>query len=319
MKILITGITGRIGASLAAQLLQQGHDIRGLVWPRDPEIEKIQQLGIELMSGSLTDSADVQRAMAGIEAVYHFGAAFQGGGPFTIDEYFEINVRGTFNMLEAARQSDTLQQFFFASSDALYEKYVPGGLTEPITEAMPRKPSSTYALTKMLGEDLCQGYWRIHRLPVTIFRFSMVFGPGEILAFPQFYLSAMKNSKPELKARWAGEEHLVALKDEQGRYFKKHVADVRDIVSGCLVTLGQEVAFGEIFQLAGPEAFTWDEAVYHLSDKLEIPYLDVTISGAPTFYEFDLSKARTLLGFQPKYNITCMIDDAMKLKIDHEQ
>ena len=104
MRILITGITGRIGANLAQQLVERGHQLRGLVWPRDPRVENLKQMQVELVEGSLTEPTAVEQAIEGIEVVYHLGAAFQGGGPFTDEEFFEINVRGTFNMLEAVRR-----------------------------------------------------------------------------------------------------------------------------------------------------------------------------------------------------------------------
>ncbi|MGH2371094.1 MAG: NAD-dependent epimerase/dehydratase family protein, partial [Chloroflexota bacterium] len=168
MRVLVTGITGRIGANLAAALLNQGHQVRGLVWPRDPRIEKLNGLDIELQNGSLTEEADVRRAVDGMDAVYHLGGAFQGGGPFTEQEYFEINVRGTFLMLEAARSSPQLQRFAFASTDALYDKYVPGGMPEPITEATPRRPRGWYALSKSVDEELCNGYRRTYRVPLVV-------------------------------------------------------------------------------------------------------------------------------------------------------
>jgi nucleoside-diphosphate-sugar epimerase len=61
MRILITGITGRIGGNLAAQLLGQGHEVRGLVWPKDPRIEKFKGYELELVEGSLTNYDDVIR------------------------------------------------------------------------------------------------------------------------------------------------------------------------------------------------------------------------------------------------------------------
>ncbi len=313
MRILITGITGRIGANLAAALVGLGHRVRGLVWARDRRVEKLEGLGVELLEGSLTDMGEVQQAVDNMEAVYHLGAAFQGGGPFTEEEYFEINVRGTFNMLEAAR-AQKVEQFVFASSDALYEKYIPGGMAEPITEETPRRARGAYALTKALGEEMCTGYWLGHSLPTTVLRFAMVMGGEEVLNFPQFYLSRIKDGHPELAELWEGEERLVILKDMQGRYFKKHVADVRDIVHGCLSALGKERAFGGIFQLGGPAAFTWDEAVYRLSEILRIPHVEVEVSGPPTFYEFDLDKASRLLSFHPQYDIVRMIVDALSLQ-----
>ena len=315
MRILITGITGRIGSTLAAALLREGHTVRGLVWPRDPQVERLQGLAVELQHGSLTEAADVRRAMEGVEAVYHLGAAFQAGGPFSVDDYFEMNVRGTFLMLEAARAQQGLPQFVFASTDAVYDKYPPGGMTEPIREDfMPRRPRGWYSLSKAMGEELCEGYWRTYGLPVTVLRFCLVVGPGEILDFPPFYLSRLKEQQPDLAPLWCGEERLVVLKDPQGRPYKKHISDVRDIVHGCVCVLAKRQAAGETIQLAGPRPFTWDEAVPHLSRRLGIPYIEAISAGIPTFYEFDLSKARRLLGFEPRFDIKRMIDDAVTFR-----
>ena len=311
MSVLITGVTGRIGANLAGTLVKQGHSVRGLVWPRDTRIDKLDGLNVELVSGSLTNPEDVQRAIRGVGAVYHLGAAFQGGGPFSETDYFEINVRGTFNMLEAARAQDRPPRFIFAGTDAIYEKYVPGGLADPIREDLtPRRCRGWYALSKSLGEELCTGYWLTYELPVVVLRFCMVFGAGEILDFPQFHLGGLKG-RPEFKGMHYGTERLVVLKDREGRPYKKHVADVRDIVQGCQLAMCAEDVSGEIIQLAGPGPFTWDEAVPYLSERLGVPYIEAILQGDPTFYEFDLSKARRLLGFKPRYNIRRMIDDAL--------
>lgn len=315
MRILITGITGRIGANVAAVLRRQGHDVRGLVWGRDRRVRKLEDLHVELLEGSLTEPADVRRAVAGVDAIYHLGAAFQGGGPFSVEDYFEINVRGTFNVLEAAREHGAIRQVIVASTDAVYEKYVPGGLAEPIREdAMRPRPRGWYALTKSLAEDLALGYSRTSKLPVTVVRFALVVGAGEILDFPQFYLSKLQQTDPSLRPLWQGEERLVVLKDAAGRPFKKHIADVRDIVAGCVAALGKPAAVGEAFQLAGPRPFTWDEAIPYLSERLSTPYVEATCGGVPTFYEFDLSKARERLGFVPQYDIFRMIDDAIAFR-----
>ena len=311
MRVLITGITGRIGANLAKQLVERGHQLRGLVWPRDPRMENLKKMQIELVEGSLTELATVEQAIEGIEVVYHLGAAFQGGGPFTDEEFFEINVRGTFNMLEAARRVKGMGQFLFASSDAVYDKYVPGGMNAPIDEQTPRVPKGAYALTKALGEELCNGYWQSYQVPTTILRFAMVWAVDEILEFPQFYLSKMKEVHPELAALWQGEECAVLLKDQRDRPFKKHIADVRDIVHGCLCALDKERALGETFQLAGPRAFTWDEVSYRLAELRDMPHVEAAVKATPTFYEFNLRKAEEYLGFSPSCDIVRMIVDAL--------
>jgi len=319
MKVLVTGITGRIGANLAAALVAQDHTVRGLVWARDARVEKLEGLGVELQYGSLTDPDDVRRAVDSVEAVYHLGGAFQGGGPFTTDEYFEINVRGTYLMLEACRALGTqLKHLLFASTDALYDKYVPGGMTEPIDpDRTPRRPRGWYALSKSLGEELCHGYMRTSRMPVTVLRFALVVGAGEIADFHQFYLSRLKETHKDLAPLWeqsGGDERLVVVRDERGRPWRKHIADVRDIVGACVAALGNEATYGETFQLAGPAPFTWDEAVPYLAERLGIPYVEGTARGTPTYYEYDLSKLRRVLGYEPRYGINRMIDDAVAFK-----
>ncbi len=312
MKILVTGITGRIGANLAAALVRDGHSVRGLVWPQDRRVEKLGGLDLELQYGSLTDVDDVRNAVEGVDAVYHLGAAFQGGGPFTTEDYFEINVRGTFNMLEVATANPNLHHFILASTDSVYKKSAPGGMTEPVREDVtPRSLAGWYGVSKGMAEDMCTSYFRGSSMPTTVLRFPNTLGAGEIIKYAAFYLSSYKDSKPELARLWQGEEKLVLLRDENGRPWKKHMGDVRDVVHGCVVALGKEPAFGQTFQLGAPKAFTWDEAVPHMSERLDIPFVDAPVSGTPTFYEYDLTKARTLLGFEPQYDIIRMIDDAV--------
>ncbi|HET7770784.1 MAG TPA: NAD(P)-dependent oxidoreductase [Chloroflexota bacterium] len=319
MKILVTGVTGRIGANLAAALRRDGHEVRGLVWGRDPRVEKLAPLGLELIEGSLTSAEDTRRACEGVEAVYHLGAAFQGGGPFTTDEYFEINVRGTFNMLEAAKaQGPALKHFVFSSTDAVYEKYVRGGMNELIREdELPRKPKGWYSISKSVGEELCNGYHRSFKTPVTVVRFPTVLSVDEILLYRQIALSKLMRAQPDLAPLWqesGGEERLVLVRDPDGRAYKKHIADVRDVVHGCVCVLGKERAAGETFQLGSPTAFKWDELVPYLSEKTGVPYVDARSSAIPTYYEYDLSKARDLLGYRPRYGFREMVDDAIAWK-----
>ena len=69
MRILVTGVTGRIGGNLAATLAGAGHEVRGLVWARDARTAKLAGLGLELVEGTLTDRPAIDRAVEGVEAV----------------------------------------------------------------------------------------------------------------------------------------------------------------------------------------------------------------------------------------------------------
>ena len=334
MQILITGISGRIGANLAKALIEAGHTVRGLIWENDRRSEKLAGLPVELVEGTITNVADVATAVAGVDAVCHLAAAFQGGGPFSNEQYFEINVRGTFNLLEAARQQvKPLQHFFYASTDAIYEKYIPGGIPEPIQEeTMKIAPGGQYALTKYLGEELALGYQRNYGVPVTVFRFALAVAGDEILSFPQFYLlhwlkTYEKLTTPDavkvyqqLQALCLADEKvakrcLLLARDENGRSYKKHIADVRDIVQGFTDALGKPNVVGQIFQLAAPTPYTWEEAIPYLAAKLRVDYVDVNLAGhVTTFYEFDMSKGQRLFSYQPRYDIFAMIDDAIAFR-----
>lgn len=111
-----------------------------------------------MFDGSLKNQGDAARAVEGVEVVYHLGAAFQGGGPFTDEEYLEINMRATLSMLEAAGKAGGLTHCIFASSDALYDKYVSGGHAKPINELTSPIAKGAYPLSEALGEELCKGY-----------------------------------------------------------------------------------------------------------------------------------------------------------------
>ncbi len=340
MKILVTGISGRIGANLAKALIEAGHEVRGLVWANDRRLDKLSALDVELVEGTIENPADTDKAVSGVDAICHLAAAFQGGGPFSNAQYFEINVRGTSNMLEAARQyAPNLQHFFYASTDAIYDKYLPGGIAEPIREDRFKiAPTGQYAVTKYLGEELCRGYHRTYQLPVTIFRFAMAMAGDEVLNFPQFYLSHWR----KVYEKMAGEEAaavraqlqeiyattgegaqkcLLIARDENGRSYKKHVADVRDIVRGFTDAVGNAGAggktgvVGEVFQLAAPVPYTWEETVPYLAQKLGADMVDVRLLGnTPTFYEFDMSKGKRLFDYQPSYDMLRMIDDALAFR-----
>ena len=325
MQVLITGITGRVGAYLAQTLTDDGHQVRGLVWAGDPNTERLEELPIDLVEGDLTNVEDVRHAMKGIEIVCHLGAAFQAGGPFTHDDYFQINVGGTFNMLEAASEQK-VQHFFFASTDAIYKKYPVDGLNQPIREdLMPRKETGWYALSKVLGEEMCISYFRSQRVPVTIFRFALVFATDEILNFRQFYLNYWQNLYAQRTTGIAAEtrkdlfnhqtEKLVVARDKNGRSYQKHVLDVRDLVRAFQSSIGKKQAMGEVFQLAAPEPFAWETTIPYLAQSLELEYIDLCLfDQTPTFYQFDLGKSKEKIGFQPKYDVFNTIDYALNYR-----
>ena len=313
MRVLVTGVTGRIGANVAAALVAAGHEVRGLVWARDSRTEKLAGLGLDLVEGTLTDRAAIDRAVDGVQAIYHLGGAFQGGGPFSPDEYFDINVRGTFNVLEAARTLPNLDVLAIASTDAIYEKYIPGGVAAPIDESTPSRPSGLYAVTKAQAETLGLGYARSFGMPVVALRFALVVGAGEFATFPQFFAANLRAQRGATLRLPEGtpDDALVAIRTPTGRPWRKHIVDVRDIVGACLACLGRPAAHRHAIQLGAPKPFTWDEVIPDLASRLDRPWVTAIDDGIPTDYAFDLTRCRTVLGYEPVIDTARMVADAV--------
>ena len=328
MNILVTGITGRVGANVARHFLQKGHKVRGFVWPGDRQSEKLAQVGAEIVEGNLSSSADVNAAAEGQEVILHLGAAFQAGGPFTPEQYFDTNVKGTFNVLEAALGlGDRLKHVMLTSTDATMSKYPPNGIDDPIREdSLPLDTTDWYGYTKVLDEHLVNRYVRHEKLRATVIRFSNVWGAGEVLDFRQFHLKTFidqfasrkdeegRRAYEEMKSAYKGEPHLVIACDRNGRPWKKQMIEVREIVHAYDRAVGNPNTYGNVYQLASREPFTWDRIVPYIAEKTGAPVTRVNLPMNPTFYEYDLSAAKNDFGYSPTMSIEEMVDDALRYK-----
>lgn len=329
MKVLITGITGRVGANVARQFLRNGHDVRGFVWPGDRQAEKMWSLGAEIVEGDLASAADVHAAAGGQEVILHMGAAFQAGGPFTPEQYMDVNVKGTFNVLQASLElGDLLRHVIVTSTDATMFKYPPDGISEPIAEdSLPLVTTDWYGYSKVLCESLVDRYYRHDNLPATVIRFANVWGAGEILKFPAFHLATFldqfrdrtddegRATYERLKTESAGDgggQRLVVARDLNGRPWKKHNIEVRDIVHAYEKAMGNPNTFGRVYQIGAKEPFTWDEIIPYMSEATGIPYSTVDLAMPPNFYEYDLSAARNDFGYDPQLSVFDMVDEAVR-------
>ena len=325
MRILITGMTGRVGANIAKRFVDIGHEVTGFVWAGDRQSEKIAQIGADIVEGDLASSSDVAKAVQGSEAIFHLGAAFQAGGPFTPEQYFDVNVKGTFNVLEAALQSDRLQHVIHTSTDGTMEKYPPEGIEEPIREdSLPLSATGWYGYTKVLTEHLVDRYVRAEALPATVFRFANAWGAGEVLDFPQFHMRTFMDqlealNDDETRAAYEtmsnaydGDPHLIIAADRHGRPWKKHFVEVRDIVHAYENAVSNPATFGKTYQLASKTPFHWDKMIPYIAQQLGAPFTRVDLPLTPTYYEYDLSAAKRDFNFDPPLSLRDMIDEAIE-------
>lgn len=159
-------------------------------------------------------------------------------------------------------------------------------------------------------------------------RFANVWGAGEILDFPQFHVRTFlrpfeTRTDPEGRAtyqaiRAAAEEgvRLIVACDRNGRPWKKHNLEVRDLLHAYDRALGQPATFGRTYQIASREPFTWDEIVPYLAGRLGLPYSRLPLAMNPTFYEYDLSAARGDFGYDPRLTVREMAEEALRFRRD---
>ena len=335
MKILITGATGRIGANLAARLLQRGHKIRSFVYPGDASrAHKLDSYkDVETVTGDLRNSDDTRAAVQGVDAIYHLAAAF--GGPFDNRDYLHINAMGTLNLLESARElCPNLHRFVYASTEGVYwdarinGRYFERPISEDMTGSLPDMP---YLLTKWLGEELALTYHFQYGIPVTAMRFSTVIEPSEFLndaGLPRLFLysqacrqytgqTARDASEQKLidalLAGDTGEEKLLLSRNPNGVAYRQHFADVRDIAQGLLLCIERDQAIGEAFNLAGAAIFDWGEIVPRLAERYGLPVAEARLP-FQNYFTLDLSKIQSRLGFQPRHDFDSIMTTAQAIR-----
>ena len=346
MKILVTGGTGRIGANLVTRLLDAGHSVRSFVYPGDASrAHKLDAYaGVETVFGDLRAPDDVSNAVAGVDAIYHLAAAFQG--PFDNRQYLDINAMGTLNILESVRElCPNLHRFVYASTEGVYWDARLNGryFQQPIREDMIGEyPNMPYLMTKRLGEELALVYHFQYGLPTCAMRFSTVIEPSEFLneaGLPSHFLysaayktysdsqSYQMSNMPgkdrsdadvqamidTIVAGWDGEEKLLLSLNPDGAPYRQHFGDVRDIAAGLALALERDEAVGEAFNLAGPAIFDWGELVPLLAERYNMPYTEARIPFM-NYFELDLSKIKTKLGFEPRHDFNSILATAEAIR-----
>ena len=327
MKALITGISGRVGANLAHEMLRRGYEIRGLVMPDDPQADKARRLGIEIVEADIADAPRVRKAAAGVDCIVHLAAQIPQGAS-SAERMLDVNTRATMSLLEGALDSPVpLQRFVLASTYQTYNPFVTQDIA--FTEDTPQKPIDIYALTKLLSEEICWTYLREYGLPATSLRYCSIKAANEVLGMlkPAWLGYFIEMTLSRNRIPWFGAEHIeetmailsdllktpdavCAVSDAQGKPWRLVVTDVRDVVAGTLLALERDEAVGEAFNMTGAPPVTYAAAARVIADATSRPYREVTMpffrgAQAPT------DKARAMLGYDPQYSFDKMVDTAL--------
>lgn len=182
MKVLVTGADGFIGSHLVEELLDEGYEVKAFTfynsfntwgWLDSLPKQKLNQ--IEMFSGDIRDPNGVYEAMKGVDMVFHLAALI--AIPFSYhspDSYVDTNIKGTLNVLQAARKHGT-KRVLITSTSEVYGT----ALYVPIDEKHPFQGQSPYSATKIGADRLAESFYRSFDLPVTIVRPFNTYGPRQ--------------------------------------------------------------------------------------------------------------------------------------------
>ena len=181
-KILVTGSDGFIGSHLTEELVRQGYEVKAFVyynsfntWGWLDSLPAEIMRHVEVFAGDIRDPYGVKEAMKGCGAVFHLAALI--AIPFSYhspDAYVDTNIKGTLNVLQAARELEA-ERVLVTSTSEVYgtAQYV------PIDEKHPYQGQSPYSATKIGADRLAESFYRSFGLPVTIVRPFNTYGPRQ--------------------------------------------------------------------------------------------------------------------------------------------
>ncbi|MEK7477307.1 MAG: NAD-dependent epimerase/dehydratase family protein [Candidatus Coatesbacteria bacterium] len=294
MKVLVTGVAGFIGSTLAERLLDAGHEVVGIDCFTPYYSRALKEAN---MSGFIESprfqfheadlrSAEIAPLLNGIEVVVHLAGQPGVRGSFGPDFalYAEHNILATHRLLEASRM---VRLFVFASSASVY-----GSVPVPMREDGPVRPVSPYGVTKLAAEQLCLQYAAQGLVPAMAFRFFSVYGPRQRpdMAFPRLIRTVLDR-----------DEFTILGTGDQQRDFT-YVGDVVDALVAALA----KGKGGLLLNLGGGHKVSLNHTIAIVERlaglKAKIARLPAA-AGDMEVTEADATRLRAELGFAPKTSI----------------
>jgi nucleoside-diphosphate-sugar epimerase len=286
-RVVVTGGSGKAGREVVRDLVDAGHEVVNVdvAPPREP--------GGRHLRADLTQLGETIEALRGADAVVHL-AAIPAPGIVTVERTFEINTRSTYNVFSAAT-SIGLERIVWASSETvvglpfgnrharnlLDPAAALGHVREPdyvpIDEDHPRRPHSSYSLSKVLGEEMAQEFARWSRISFVGLRFSAIREPAEYESFPDTW----------------GDPH-------QGEWNVWGYVDARDVAQACRLALSADISGAEVFMVAAADTASNQPN----AELLRVCFPSVPVRGEIGEHDTLLSidKARRLLGYEPTHS-----------------
>lgn len=296
-KFLITGGAGFIGSNLCEALLKRGHFVRCLDDLSTGKAENIQPFlensNFEFIKGDIRDLDTCMNACKNIDYVSHQAA--WGSVPRSIEMplvYEEINIKGTLNMLEAARQNN-VKKFVYASSSSVYGDEP----TLPKREGREGNLLSPYALTKRTNEEYAALYTKLYGLETIGFRYFNVFGRRQdpdgayAAVIPKFVKNLLENEAPTINGDGTQSRDFTYIENVIEANLKGMQAPKEAAGESFNIAYGGQVNLNELYQKLSEL----------LNKKIE-PVYGPERAGDIKHSNADIGKAKKLLKYAPEYS-----------------
>ncbi|HTP64920.1 MAG TPA: NAD-dependent 4,6-dehydratase LegB [Geobacteraceae bacterium] len=298
-KILVTGADGFIGSHLTEALVRRGRDVRAFVlynsynsWGWLDHLQADTKAGIDVFAGDVRDPHGVRTAMRGCDAVLHLAALI--GIPYSYhspDTYVDTNIRGTLNIMQAARELGISKVIHTSTS----EVYGTASFV-PITEDHPLKGQSPYSASKIGADQIALSFYFSFGIPVTIVRPFNTYGPRQSArAVIPTIISQIANGARSIK--------LGSL--DPTRDFSY----VMDTVNGFISALESDAGTGEVINLGSNFEISIGDTAKLIAElmgtAIKVETDEDRMRPAKSEVErlwADNSKAFRLLGWQPRFS-----------------
>jgi len=297
-KILVTGADGFIGSHLTEELVRRGHDVRAFVlynsfnsWGWLDHAAHDIGKSLDVFSGDIRDPHGVKEAMKGCDVVMHLAALI--AIPYSYhspDTYVDTNVKGTLNIVQAARELG-IKKVVQTSTSEVYgtAKFV------PITEDHPLQGQSPYSASKIGADQLALSFYASFGTPVAVIRPFNTYGPRQSArAVIPTVITQIANGQRKIKL---GSLHPT-----------RDFSYIQDTVRGFIAVAESDRSVGEVINIGSNFEITIGDTVKLISDimgaDVEIETDEVRIRPEKSEVErlwADNGKAKQLVGWDPKY------------------
>jgi NAD dependent epimerase/dehydratase len=280
-KVLVTGADGFIGSHLCEALLDCGCQVKAFVfynslgsWGWLDSLAPERRAQLEIVAGDVRDAYCVLQAIGGVDVVFHLAALI--AIPFSYqapDSYVETNIKGTLNVLQAARKVGTARVLITSTSEVYgTARYV------PIDEQHPFQGQSPYSASKIGADRLAESFYRSFDLPVTIVRPFNTYGPRQSArAVIPSIIAQLLSGRTELRlGRLDPTRDFNYVSDTCAGFLSlaacdRAVGEEVNVASGCEISIGDLA--GLIVEECGCTASIKTEAARHRPRKSEVERL----------------------------------------------